>query len=320
MSQEIQLYRSLSSHIDPIVQIERMGKMFAKSGMFGCERPEQGEVLAMICVAENKSPVEITRTYHIVEGKLSKKALAQLAEFRAKGGKHRWLRSGDEPAANEADRKAEGEFTFEGVTVKYGYSLADAKTECVLRPNSRWTKRPGNMLRARCITNALGMLCPEIVAGEDNDGGAAMDIAPAPSLDLKVAKPEAVTVEAEIVHPKAGDPGFKPAIVPKSEDKDDVKELAKVGLAPVQPAEKPVSTPAKFTAAADASGLTNEALAALTTAVGDTKLKAVVAWLLAATWVKPTTSGEGDLSTLSVARAQKIIDNPAGFLAHAKIQ
>lgn len=261
-------------------------------------------VLAMACIAEGKSPFEIMRTYHIVEGKLSKKALAQLAEFRAKGGKVKWIQSGDDPATDEKDRKAIGEFSFEGNTARYVYSLADARIEGILRPNSRWTKRPGNMLRARCITNALGMLCPEIVAGEDNDGDAAMDIAPPAALDLSKEGEKAIEVKA--LPPK-------PAAI-----KEDEKELAAAGLAPAQAAAK--SEPAKFIAAADANGLTAETLATFAKAIGDKNLKAVVVWLLNAAWIKPLENGEGDLSTLSLKRARQIIDNPAGFLAHAKIQ
>ena len=86
---EIQLYTKLN---DPITAIEKLGLMFAKSGMFGCERTEQGQVLAMICLAEMKSPTAIVRDYHIIDGKLSKKSLAALADFRGAGGKHKWKR------------------------------------------------------------------------------------------------------------------------------------------------------------------------------------------------------------------------------------
>lgn len=88
---QIELYSKLQN---PIEAIDRIGEMFAKSGMFGCEKVEQGKILALICLAEGKSPVAITTNYHIVEGKLSKKALAALADFRTSGGKHKWLASG----------------------------------------------------------------------------------------------------------------------------------------------------------------------------------------------------------------------------------
>lgn len=159
---EIQLYTKLN---DPISAIEKLGLMFAKSGMFGCERTEQGQVLAMICLAEMKSPTAIVRDYHIIDGKLSKKSLAALADFRSAGGKHKWIQTGDE-AANDADKEAIGEFEFQGNKLTVKFSMADAKKAMLFRPRSAWEKQPANMLRARVISNAVAMLAPEIYAGD----------------------------------------------------------------------------------------------------------------------------------------------------------
>ena len=90
-TQGIELYSRINNPIDAITSI---GDFFAKSGMFGCEKVEQGRVLAMECLATNKPPSVIARTYHIMDGKLSKKALAALAEFRGIGGKHKWIKDG----------------------------------------------------------------------------------------------------------------------------------------------------------------------------------------------------------------------------------
>lgn len=159
----IELYSKLNNPIDAINSI---GEIFSKSGMFGCDRLEQGKVLAMICLAEQKSPVEITRDYHIVDGKLSKKALAALADFRRRGGKHKWIKTGDETPINEDAREAIGEFTFEGNTITQKFSIADAKKAGLIKPRSAWEKSPANMLRARVISNAVAMLAPEIYAGD----------------------------------------------------------------------------------------------------------------------------------------------------------
>ena len=145
---EIQLYTKLN---DPISAIEKLGLMFAKSGMFGCERTEQGQVLAMICLAEMKSPTAIVRDYHIIDGKLAKKSLAALADFRGAGGKHKWIQTGDE-AANDADKEAIGEFEFQGNKLTVKFSMADAKKAMLIRPRSAWEKQPANMLRARTMS------------------------------------------------------------------------------------------------------------------------------------------------------------------------
>lgn len=161
---EIQLYSKLN---DPLSAITQLGNMFAKSGMFGCDRAEQGQVLAMICLAEMKSPTAIVRDYHIIEGKLSKKALAALADFRNAGGRHKWIKTGDE--GKDDEREAVGEFEFQGNKLTVKFSMADAKKAMLIRPRSAWDKQPANMLRARVISNAVAMLAPEIYAGDESN-------------------------------------------------------------------------------------------------------------------------------------------------------
>jgi hypothetical protein len=72
---------------DPIQAIQVLGEMIWASGMFGCVKPEQGMVLAMQCLAEGKAPLELAKTYHIVEGKLSMRADAMMGRFLTTGGK-----------------------------------------------------------------------------------------------------------------------------------------------------------------------------------------------------------------------------------------
>jgi len=79
----IELYDRIA---DPLEAIDRMGEYLAKSGMFGCEKVEQGKVIAMACLSEKKNPMDIARTYHIIDGRLSMRADAMLAEFRNRGG------------------------------------------------------------------------------------------------------------------------------------------------------------------------------------------------------------------------------------------
>ena len=193
---EIQLYTKLN---DPITAIEKLGLMFAKSGMFGCERTEQGQVLAMICLAEMKSPTAIVRDYHIIDGKLAKKSLAALADFRGAGGRHKWIQTGDE-AANDADKEAIGEFEFQGNKLTVKFSMADAKKAMLIRPRSAWEKQPANMLRARVISNAVAMLAPEIYAGDAGED----EPQPAPAKEIKLTAANFAGYETPLVMPKEG--------------------------------------------------------------------------------------------------------------------
>jgi len=127
--------------------------------MFGCSNEAQGRVLALACIAERKNPLELVRTYHIIDGKLSMRADAMLAEFRKLGGKVRWTATGDD------GKEAKAIFSFEDVDTEIGYSIEDAKRAGLVKDKSAWVKDPGAMLRARVTSKAVRMLAPEIVAG-----------------------------------------------------------------------------------------------------------------------------------------------------------
>lgn len=283
MSQAIQVYEKIQ---DPFESAILIGEHFAKSGMFGVDRREAGTILALACITENRTPFEIARTYDIVDGKLRKKALACFAEFREKGAKVRWINTGDD------GREAEAEIVFEGQTLKVKFNIEDAKRQGLVRDKSNWIKTPGNMLRARVITNAIGMLCPEIVAGmtDSDDEGPT----PEPKELLKTAKPakaEPKIVEAEVVPPTE----------------------------PPQPPTPPTQTtaaaaapePQKFVAAVQQNGkLTLETVNALGNAIPAEHQAAAMKWMEEKKWIIPM----GSLEDLSQVRAQKILDRPAAFV------
>jgi hypothetical protein len=275
---EIELYSKLQNPIDAIAQL---GKMFAKSGMFGCDREEQGQVLAMICLAERKSPVAITTNYDIVEGKLRKKALAALADFRSAGGKHKWLSSGDIAAAKDDDHYAELELTDkDGNTVKYRYSMADAKAEGLVKDRSRWTKRPGNMLRARCISNGLGMLCPEIFSGEGEDSESSPQAAPllptreAQKKEVQPAASNVINIEAAATPAPVAEPAT---------------EATKI------------YTEADIAIDPSTQRLTVNAMAALESVIGESNIPIALKWLKRVGWIKDS------LSELAEGRAKNIM-------------
>jgi hypothetical protein len=291
---QIELYQKLNNPIDAIQQL---GKMFAKSGMFGCEKEEQGQVLAMVCMVEGKSPVFITTNYDIVEGKLRKKALAALADFRSGGGKHKWLSSGDAVTVKDEDRYAEIELTDkEGSVIKYRYSMADAKAEGLVKDRSRWVKRPGNMLRARCISNGLGMLCPEIFAGEDDEPVSESDTKPL------LPKKEAATVESQAATAAPAKPeqasnviNVEATVVPQASAPDEKKTE-----------EKPFTI--DMVAVDTATGRLNAASEAALIKLFGEHVDAAFTWLKAKNWINEK------ISDINVDRAKRILSKPAEFM------
>src|SRR5690606_39519633 len=100
--------------------IKVLGEAIAYSGMFGCEKPEQGIVLALQCMAERKPPLEMAKTYHLIKGKLSKRADAMLADFRKAGGKWEW--------ADLKNREVQAaKVEFEGRSYDVSYTIEEAK-------------------------------------------------------------------------------------------------------------------------------------------------------------------------------------------------
>lgn len=292
---EITLYEKMT---DPLAAVDRLGVALAKSGMFNCDNENAGKVLAMICMTERKSPVEIIRTYDIIGGKLRKKAMAAYAEFRARGGKVKWLATGED------GQMAKAEFTFEGQTITLQHTLEQAKKAgAIFKDGSNWVKTPGNMLRARVISNALGMLCPEIFAGGDDSD---MDDVPASAPEIKLAgttepaKPATVqtatvTVEAEVVKPVQTQP--------VQSSPSPTKPADATGVA--QPTAAPAAS-----ATSTAPVLPAEVVTALETAIGAEHAVQAGKWLIAQGWIKP---GEG-LANLSSNRANRIIKQTASFL------
>ncbi|MCP4638870.1 MAG: hypothetical protein GY851_00480 [bacterium] len=157
----VTLYQNIS---DPIEAIDKMGEWIAKSGMFGCDKVEQGRVIALACLSEQKSPLEIIGTYHIIGGRLHKRADAMLADYRAAGGKVIWLNVGDD------GEKAEAKFECDGNALTLQYTIEDAKRAGLVKPKSNWQKDPGSMLRARLVTKACRMLMPHVAIGGDTNG------------------------------------------------------------------------------------------------------------------------------------------------------
>lgn len=149
------------SELKDLNSIQVLGGAIALSGMFGCNKDEQGVILALQCMAENKPPLEMAKNYHIINGKLSKRADAMLADFRKAGGKFVF-----DDLKNPKEQKAT--VTFEDYKgLKVSYSIDDATEAKLLpaKPDSAWNKTPSAMLRARLISETLRAIAPEIVVG-----------------------------------------------------------------------------------------------------------------------------------------------------------
>lgn len=149
--------------IDPLTAIKTLGGAIFKSGIFGLDRPEQGEVLAMQCLAERKSPLELARTYHFIQGQLAIRSDALLAKYHIAGGQIQWVKRTDEEVEavfSRGNSKATITATMKEYIGNGTATKADGKT---LKDN--WRKWPRRMLTARAISEGVRLVAPECCFG-----------------------------------------------------------------------------------------------------------------------------------------------------------
>ena len=160
--QVLEVYDRIS---DPMEAVKALGASIFKSGLFGCDRPEQGEVLAMQCLAERKSPLELARTYHMVEGKLAIRADALLAKFHRIGGRVEWRERTDKKVTAIFSRPPQA-----GVEISTDIDTHVANGNAISgktgKMKENWAKWPRQMLTARVISEGVRLIAPECCFGE----------------------------------------------------------------------------------------------------------------------------------------------------------
>jgi hypothetical protein len=177
---------------DPMQAIKTLGLAIFKSGIFGLDKPEQGEILAMQCMVEKKSPLELARTYHFIQGQLAIRSDALLAKFQQAGGTVVWTERSDEKVkatfrkgTSSADIVADmKEYVGNGTALGKDGKLKD-----------NWKKWPRRMLTARAISEGVRLIAPECCFGtytvEELDATPSRPIARQNTLTLDELIPEA---------------------------------------------------------------------------------------------------------------------------------
>ena len=195
---------------NPMEAAEQLGQWICRSGMFGADRPEQGNLLALQCLVERKAPLEMAKHYHVIQGRLSLRADAMLALYRERGGKVIWKQFD----ANGA----KAQWVYDGNDLELAYTAEDAKAAGFLpaRGGSGWAKFPAEMMRARLISKAVRMLAPEVCTGSYTPEEIAdFDTKPQPTQVVVAVQPEPKAVDVEVV-PDSG-PAGEPALTLQSQ-------------------------------------------------------------------------------------------------------
>jgi hypothetical protein len=189
---------------DPMLAIKTLGQSIFRSGIFGVDKVEQGEILAMQCLTEKKSPLELARTYHFIQGQLAIRTDALLAKFNLIGGNVTWITRTDtlvEAEFAKGNNKALIRATIEEYTANGTALGKDGKIK------ENWKKWPRRMLTARAISEGVRLIAPECcfgVAVSDE----AIDISYSPrqnvSYDIRSIIPQGKEDAAVVVLKKVG--------------------------------------------------------------------------------------------------------------------
>lgn len=137
--------------------MSQMAHAIAESKLFGIQTPAQALALGLLCQAEGRHPAEAARDYHIINGRPSLKSEAMLARFQQSGGRVEWHEYTHEAVS--------GTFAHpQGGTLKVSWTIKDAE-RAGLTGNPTWKKFPRQMLKARCISEAVRGIFPGVLSG-----------------------------------------------------------------------------------------------------------------------------------------------------------
>lgn len=149
--------------ITSMAEFFQLAKKFEESGMFGCTKQGQGAVLLMACLTENKSPIRIKQTYHIIQNELVMKPAAMLASFVLRGGKYTILERSKTRAAAIFEKDG-NKFTSE-ITIQDAVERQWTTSKTTGKEKDNWKYIPEDMLWSRMISRGVRVTDPVVNFG-----------------------------------------------------------------------------------------------------------------------------------------------------------
>ena len=228
---------SLINRLDnPTQFLEASSRLLMQSPMLGINTPGDAFVLAWHCLSEGISPLEFSKRYHLIGGKLTMRADYMHAAFRNAGGRIKWVNTGEDGI------EAVGEFYADedAEPVRVSFNIEDARKllgknakhncDAIDAPGSGWTKDRGAMLRARVISKGIRMVAPEVIAGV---------YTPDELETIAPATPEPATVVARVLESPKPVESLTYVIAPEAQ-----ATTAPAQTAAPEPTPAPTATPA----------------------------------------------------------------------------
>lgn len=315
----VALYREMGT---PLQSAITMGEFFSKSGMFGCQKTEQGIILALACMFENKSPLDIKRTYHLIDGELSKRSDAMLAEFNALGGEHDIISQTPDEAAVK--------LTLKGKSHTFRLTWTEAQIEPFVndskggfKKNYRTPRARMQTMWARVISQGVRTMAPGVVAGtytpEEIEDFAHEGRNPKQGI-LQETKTDVVTTQTSAapkqtkIEPPIID--VTPEPTKQAPNPEPVKTPTTQPVPPksedTKPSQAESATPGRLSA---------ETMTKLQAAITEKHWQAAEEYLVAKKFMQSNCGDDGRREglwfTLNPVWANRIIDNPQSFFTKA---
>jgi hypothetical protein len=162
---EIQKVESttVARYVDPMIEhfdvVEKMANKLAQSQAFGKKTPSEITALMMIAHSRGIPLIEGPIRFHVFQGQTTMKSAVILAEFQKARGVCKWVETSD---TRHAAYFSHPEFYPEPELVEFTVKEAE---KAGLMGKEVWQKWRKNMLRARVITNGVGLVLPGVTMG-----------------------------------------------------------------------------------------------------------------------------------------------------------
>lgn len=147
----------MTTELVPIQEIEKMGTYLAKSGLFGFKTPEQAIAIMLVAQAEGRHPATVAMDYDVIQGRPALKTVCLQSRFQHAGGKIEWHQL-DETVADA---------TFShpsGGSRRINWTIEMAR-KAKLADKDIWKAYPRAMLRSRCVSEGVRIVCPAVIGG-----------------------------------------------------------------------------------------------------------------------------------------------------------
>jgi len=192
----------------PFDEVQQMGLVIAKSGLFGIKTAEQAIALMLIAQAEGRHPATVAQEYDIIQGRPALKSQSGLIRFQDSGGHVKWIERNDKICKATFTHPKGSEITIEWTIERaehMGYTTKD-----------NWKKQPMIMLQWRCVAEGVRLCYPACLSGQYFDTEVQ---------DFDPPRAKTVETQAIVIEPTKEEP--KQVEAPKAEPvKEQPKQAA----------------------------------------------------------------------------------------------